>query len=228
LSNKNIKKIYIAIPTCDRKMGLRIVLSNLFGLVNKFNNINIAVSYGDEDIRDEWLQLIRNSFSMENDIDLGFYHNTGKNIFESRKFLFNSAKKFKFDWLLYWDDDMIVSNSMFSKMLNILNTTDDSLIQFRQIVPNNEHDYYIKRNNIDKIEFAGGLFAINMKQVDEHIFDNVKLDIDEPGEDRIIGSRIKGNKVRYNNIVVYHLTSKAIGSHFDYKKYYGEENKLWE
>jgi len=223
-------KIAIGITTYKRDLSLAIVMGNLLGQVSYGTKIYIA--HG-ESLNNPLLKQVLGSFE-QSKLKVEYIHNPEINLERGREKLYKKSKSDGFDWLIYMDDDFIIDNGNFKKLISFLKNVKNkySLVQVAQpvgypIYKDNHILIYqaMKERQLIPIEFAGGMFALNLKEDIEFDFE---LNRDEPGEDREIGKRIKGEKVLVTDIWAYHMSSKEIGTNFNYKKYFGEENRNWE
>ena len=230
MNNKNIS---IGIVSYHRPESLNITLANLIGIAN---GMTIYLALG------ALTDVYKNNPYFEQIV--GAYKQMGGKIIIlnnkkiklecGRKLLIETAKEEGIDWLIMSDDDFLIDNKLLKKTIKYINEI-EGLNGFMPIHPNgypirettlNYTDDYIKcAISFSKFtEYLGGWYAINL---DNKFNFKFNLKQNEPGEDRMIFKDIP-NKYIFTELNAYHMTSKELGSHYDYKKYFGEENKYWK
>jgi len=225
------RNLTVCIPTKNRESILSLELASLVkykDLISKTIILNTGEPFCGEELKQMFGIMEQEEMVLE-------IYVKPLQLLEAREFLWSKVET-KHLWMM--DDDMFISMPLkdLQGCLNLLEMYD--VVGF--MVPNGTPPKEVTEEFVDKFHrtkqttlikpdgperMIGGIYLVNTK-VDGLTFKN-ELKPDEPGEDRLLFENVR-KKVLCTKAFAYHMTSKKIGSNFDYQRYFGEENMMWK
>ena len=225
-----MNKLAVIIPTCNsskRRILFASVLTSV--LLSKIKDVCIISdnSLGD----DPQFKLVISALKDSGSVVVTYEDNDNK--YEKIRRGLIWLRDNKYETALIMDDDIFILPSSISSGLNLLkNTPKINVLAFMQVLPSlnkvtakfKDKFHNTLEDRLIKQRYAGGAFLIRNNVALNYDF---KIRKEQPGGDRLLFKGVKGIYL-WTKLVAYHLTSKDIGSYYNYKKYFKEPNKVWE
>lgn len=225
------QKIVIGIVTLNRQESLAMTLSALTSLPPHM----LYICHGDAELTNPLLIQVIGVLKQLNWVII-LLHNSQKTKIKGIKLIYDKVECMSaIKKILFMDDDMILTVSNYEKLrkfhrlnynvLQAMHPNGDPTRTSNEFIDTHIRVVSKSYNSVVHNNFAGGCYLLNLDTTTLNF--DFKIEDDNPFEDRKMFDGVQDIYI-LTNCNAFHLTSKEIGSHYNYKKYFGEENKYWK